>query len=142
MVYQLAPPDRTGMLMGLSRRAVAVLGVAAVTGVWAFTKAAPVLGVAVMMVALAVVVARVDGGPAIETVPIRARFWWQRRGGRGRWQARLPLPDSQVGDLPAVAGVVGRPGAFGGGRRRARRHRGGGDGGGVGPPGRGRCRPR
>ncbi len=106
MVYQLAPPDRTGMLMGLSRRAVAVLGAAAVTGVWAFTKAAPVLGVAVMIVALAVVVARVDGGPAIETVPIRARFWWQRRGGRGRWQARLPLPDSQTVTCPPWPGVL------------------------------------
>ncbi|MCU4186454.1 valine--tRNA ligase [Acidiferrimicrobium sp. IK] len=90
--YQLPPPDRTGALLGLSHRAVATLAVGLVVGVLAFSNGDGPVGIAAAAVCVALVVARADGGPLIETLPTRLVFWWDHRLGRHRWRARLPLP--------------------------------------------------
>lgn len=94
--YQLAPPDRTGALLGLSHRAVATLGFGLVVGVLAFSNRDAPVGIGVAVICVALVVARADGGPLIETLPVRLAFWRERRLGRHRWRASLPLPIDAV----------------------------------------------
>jgi hypothetical protein len=90
--YHLAPPDRTGALLGLSHRAIAVLTAGLVVGVLAFSKGDAPVGVGVAVVCVGLVVVRADGGPLVETLPTRLGFIRDRRLGRHRWQAPLPLP--------------------------------------------------
>lgn len=114
--YQLAPPDRTGALLGLSHRAVATLGFGLVVGVLAFSKGDGPVGIGVAVICVVLVVARADGGPLIETLPVRLAFWRARRLGRHRWRASLPLPIDAVAPSwpPALDGqelvVVGPDG--------------------------------
>lgn len=99
--YQLAPPDRTGALLGLSHRAVATLAVGLVVGVLAFSKGDGPIGIGVAVACVGLVAGRADGGPLIETLPTRLAFWVDRRLGRHRWLAPLPLPsDGQAPPWP------------------------------------------
>jgi hypothetical protein len=90
--YQLAPPDRTGALLGLSHRAIATLAAGLVVAVLAFSKGQPPVGIAAAVLSVALVAVRADGGPLIETLPVRVGWSRDRRCGRHRWQAPLPLP--------------------------------------------------
>ena len=87
--YKLAAADRTGVAFGLSYRALGLLGVGVVLGIISVSRGEPVLAAVVVGLAVAAVVARVDGAPALEAVPIRVS-WWARRRHRA-WMAPLPL---------------------------------------------------
>ena len=89
--YQLAAPDRTGAVLGLSRRVVVTLGVGVMVAVLAFSAGAPLVGVGAVAICLGLVMVRVDGGPLVATLPNRMRWWVSRRSGRVHWRAALPL---------------------------------------------------
>lgn len=94
-LYQLAPPDRTGAILGLSYRTVATLTLGLVVSVLAFSKGAVPVAVGAAVMCAASVVVRVDGGPLVETLPIRIGWLRSRILGRHQWEAPLPLPVSE-----------------------------------------------
>ena len=106
--YRLAPADRTGALLGLSHRSIAVLAVGLVAGVLAFSRGAAPLGLAVGGVCVALVTVRADGGPLAETLPVRLGWVRQRMAGRHRWFAEVPLcAEAETPPLPpALEGQV------------------------------------
>lgn len=90
--YRLAPPDRTGAILGLSHRSVAVLAVGLVAAVLAFTAGAAPVGIAAAAAAVGLVVVRLDGGPLLDTLPVRLGWARSRAARRNTWRATLPLP--------------------------------------------------
>jgi hypothetical protein len=106
--YRLAPPDRTGALLGLGHRAVAALASGLAAGVLAFSQGAAPLGFAVGAVAVALVTVRFDGGPLIDTVPVRLGWLARRHRGSGRWAAPVPLPLAEGASPPWPAALDGQ----------------------------------
>lgn len=90
-LYQLAPPDRTGAILGLSYRTVATLTAGLVVSVLAFSKGVAPIGVGVAVLCVGLVVVRADGGPLVETLPVRIGWIRARYLRRHRWEATLPL---------------------------------------------------
>jgi hypothetical protein len=89
--YQLAAPDRTGAMLGLSHAVVVTVGTGLVVAVLALSAGSPLLAVAALAVSVALVAVRRDGGPLVSAIPNRMRWAHARRAGTLRWQAPLPL---------------------------------------------------
>ena len=106
--YQLAAPDRTGAVLGLSHAVVVTMGTGLVVAVLAISNGAPLVGIAAVGVCLALVTVRMDGGPLVATLPIRLRWWRARRSGAVGWQAPLPLSAVEGAGPPWPAVLEGQ----------------------------------
>ena len=123
--YRLDPPDRTGVMLGLSAAQVACLGAALLGGSWLIATGIVVpaaLVVAAVLVAAAFV--RVGPTPVIELAPTVLRWVAARGPGRARWLAPLPLLGDSADRLPdCLAGqrliAVTNPAEWGFGGRLA-----------------------
>jgi hypothetical protein len=100
--YQLPAPDRTGALLGLSHRVVAVAGVGLGLGAVALARGAAVVSAACVVTALTLCVARWDGRSLLEAGP--ERLAWMRLRANRRWTAPLPLGADGVPLPPALDG--------------------------------------
>lgn len=99
--YRLDPPDRTGMLLGLSAGQMGCLGAAVLGGSGLVAIGAPLPVVALMSAALiAVAFVRVGPSPLVELTPTLWRWVSTRGAKRSRWLAPLPLLGDDATRLP------------------------------------------
>lgn len=99
--YRLDPPDRTGVLLGLSAGQMGCLGAAVLGGSGLVAIGAPLPVVALMSAALiAVAFVRVGPSPLVELTPTLWRWVSTRGAKRSRWLAPLPLLGDDATRLP------------------------------------------
>ena len=102
-MYRLAPPDRTGVLLGLSAGQAAVLGVGGLLSVVSITHTHLIRGLLLGTATLFVAFGRWKGQPAISLLPSLGLAIAARMRRRQQWYAALPMcaeGRSQPLDLP------------------------------------------
>ncbi len=100
--YRLHPLDDIGVVFGLTGIQVAVTAAALIAGVFIAAYQHATAGVAVFAVGAGVGIARLNGQPALASLPAAVRWLRGRIGGRNRWYAQLPLAGGADGQQPVL----------------------------------------
>jgi hypothetical protein len=98
--YRLSPPDRTGLMFGLTLAQLLLIGGGVVIGSILMVSVSVPLGVAVLAVGASLGLVRVHGASVVELVPQAARYLGLRSRSNRGWFCVVPLIGGSEAPLP------------------------------------------